>query len=503
MALAMVAGLGTARAADALASPGIVTLSGIQAHGVAIDPDRDIAYVTGTATSGPAAGTVSVVNLAAHTVTATIPVGVKPGKIAFDVYTDNLYLVNGYPDDTISVINGRTNTVTATIRFGVGVIPNAIAMDPDTDMVYVGVWGLATGVIVINGATNGIEAAFTNNALCGSATAAAYDSSTHRVYVTFSGLNCQRMFVLYGPTWSPIGSVPLPGDPEAITVDPAAGAFYIAYLSGALVRYSSANDAATGTVTVPAASSVVVNQGTHVVYAAPSQPGAGAIQLVNPAATKVTGSFSVPGSGWLALEPTTGALVYATSGTPDSTVSVIDPAAPKIASPARATFTVGRAGSFKVQVQGSPAPQLSEQGRLPAGVALIADGTLRGTPRAGTAGIYSVTFTAAANGIGPAATQRFTLTVDAPPALISAARATFKAGVRATFTIRTAGFPVAAVTERGTLPSGLRFTALRNGEAIITGTPAASARGKTYMLSLTARNGVSPVATQRFALYVY
>ena len=312
-------------------------------------------------------------------------------------------------------------------------IPNAIAMDPDTDMVYVGVWGTVAGVIVINGATNGVAASFTSSVPCGSATAAAYDSSAHRVYVTFSGLNCQRMFVLNGTTWSPITSVPLPSDPEAITVDPSARTIYIAYLSGALVRYSSANYAATGTVTIPAASSVAVNKQTHVAYAAPSQPGPGAIRLTNPAATAVTGSVPVPGPGWLALAPITGALVYATSGTSGSTVSVIEPAPPKITSSARATFTVGRAGSFKALVQGSPAPRLSEQGRLPAGVAFAADGTLRGTPRTGTAGVYPITFTAAANGIGPAATQRFTLTVDARPAIISSARATFKAGVRATF----------------------------------------------------------------------
>ena len=51
---------------------------------------------------------------------ATIPVGVKPRQLAFDVFTDNLYVVNGFPDDTISVINARTDTVTATIRFDPG-----------------------------------------------------------------------------------------------------------------------------------------------------------------------------------------------------------------------------------------------------------------------------------------------------------------------------------------------------------------------------------------------
>jgi hypothetical protein len=51
------------------------------------------------------------------------------------------------------------------------------------------------------------------------------------------------------------------------------------------------------------------------------------------------------------------------------------------------------------------------------------------------------------------------------------------------------------------LPPGIRFTAARNGTATIAGTPAASARGKTYVITLTASNGVG-TATQRFTLKV-
>ena len=86
-----------------------------------------------------------------------------------------------------------------------------------------------------------------------------------------------------------------------------------------------------------------------------------------------------------------------------------------------ATFTVGNTGSFTVQAAGFPAPTLSEDGALPAGVTFT-PGTaiLGGTPAAGTAGNYPITFTAT-NGVGDDAVQSFTLTVNdavciAPPA---------------------------------------------------------------------------------------
>jgi hypothetical protein len=62
--------------------------------------------------------------------------------------------------------------------------------------------------------------------------------------------------------------------------------------------------------------------------------------------------------------------------------------------------------------------------------------------------------------------------------------------------------PVTKVTEKGKLPPGLRFVANKNGTAVITGKPAPADRGKQYMIQLTANNGVSPAAAQRFTIQV-
>ena len=60
--------------------------------------------------------------------------------------------------------------------------------------------------------------------------------------------------------------------------------------------------------------------------------------------------------------------------------------------------------------------------------------TLAGTPAAGTGGTYPLIITAA-NGVGPNATQNFTLTVNAAPAITSAASTTFTEGQVGSFTV--------------------------------------------------------------------
>ena len=91
-------------------------------------------------------------------------------------------------------------------------------------------------------------------------------------------------------------------------------------------------------------------------------------------------------------------------------------------SAAATTFTVGSSGAFTVSATGFPSPYVSESSSdsLPSGVTFNAStGVLGGTPAAGTAGAYTLHFTAS-NGVGTPATQTFTLTVNQPlPATIS------------------------------------------------------------------------------------
>jgi hypothetical protein len=172
--------------------------------------------------------------------------------------------------------------------------------------------------------------------------------------------------------------------------------------------------------------------------------------------------------------------------------------APAITSGNSATFAVGTAGTFTVAASGFPAPTFGESGPLPSGVSLnTTTGVLSGTPATGTQGSYPITITAQ-NGVTPNATQSFTLTVGLSPAITSANNATFTVGTSGTFTVTAAGFPAPTFSETGTLPTGVT---LNSTTGVLSGTPGPGT-GKTYPISITAQNGVTPNATQNFTLTV-
>jgi hypothetical protein len=188
------------------------------------------------------------------------------------------------------------------------------------------------------------------------------------------------------------------------------------------------------------------------------------------------------------------------SQTTQSFTLIVDQS-PTITSAAGVTFTVGQAGRFSVATVGFPAARLSESGALPAGVTFADNGdgtaTLSGTPWAGTGGIYSFTVTAANSASSVA--QKFTLTVDQPPIITSANAVTFTAGRSNTFTITTAGFPVATITEIGALPTGITLVNKGNGTAVLSGKP--TVKG-TFTFTILASDGVSTGAMETFTLTI-
>src|SRR5437899_1754966 len=159
---------------------------------------------------------------------------------------------------------------------------------------------------------------------------------------------------------------------------------------------------------------------------------------------------------------------------------------PGITSANSTTFLVGTAGTFTLTATGTPAPTLSEAGTLPAGVTFnAATGALSGTPSAGTAGTYPITFTAH-NGAGADATQNFTLTVNQAAAITSTNSTTFTVGTAGTFTVTATGSPTPTLSETGSLPTGVTFTA---ATGTLSGMAAASTGGM-YSITFTAHNGV-------------
>ena len=103
-------------------------------------------------------GTVSVVDLASMTVTATIATGLHPTGMAF--YGQYLLVANTY-SDTISVIDMTTNQPVGTIDLGLpigvpgagqaayGAAPNSIAVDTKNGVAYVALYN-ANAIAVVN-----------------------------------------------------------------------------------------------------------------------------------------------------------------------------------------------------------------------------------------------------------------------------------------------------------------------------------------------------------------
>ncbi|MEO7254600.1 MAG: Ig-like domain-containing protein [Casimicrobium sp.] len=173
------------------------------------------------------------------------------------------------------------------------------------------------------------------------------------------------------------------------------------------------------------------------------------------------------------------------------------------------TFTVGAPGSFTATTTATPATTgIVQTGALPSGVTFVyngpgtpLNGTLAGTPAAGTGGTYPITLTAA-NGIPPNTVQNFTLTVNQTPAITSANNTTCVVAVACTFTVTASGFPVSAIARGGAaLPTGMSYVDNGNGTGTLSGTPA-SGTVNTYALTFTPSNGVGAPTVQAFTLTV-
>ena len=95
----------------------------------------------------------------------------------------------------------------------------------------------------------------------------------------------------------------------------------------------------------------------------------------------------------------------------------------------------------------------------------------------------------------------FGLLGSSTPNITSASSTTFAVGTAGSFTVTAMGSPVPTLTEAGALPSGVTFKDNGNGTATLSGTPGAGSAG-TYLLTITASNGVGSAARQNFTLKV-
>ncbi len=218
------------------------------------------------------------------------------------------------------------------------------------------------------------------------------------------------------------------------------------------------------------------------------------VPITVPPGTTVNGSaFGQPYGGdlsdWVSLG--TGA-----------TETLTENVGPSILSASSARSVVGAPFSFTVSATGAPTPAITETGVLPGGLTFTDNGngtaTIAGTSTAGSGGSYPITINAT-NSVG-GASQALTLTNSEAPSITSPAVATFSTGVAGTYAVTTTGYPAAAITESGALPTGMSFTP-GNGTATISGTPASGTAG-TYPVTLSATNSSGSTATLSLTITV-
>jgi hypothetical protein len=221
---------------------------------------------------------------------------------------------------------------------------------------------------------------------------------------------------------------------------------------------------------------------------------------VTPNTVKVSGT-APKGSGGqysLALSASNGVGVAALQ---TFTLSVLE-----ITSLSQATLVLSQLGSFTVNTVGSASPpSIHTSSLLPAGILLYdhgnGTGAFAGVAGVGTAKVWSILIVAT---LGSGTThQMFTLTVHQLPAFTSKATVGAAVGHALLFHVTATGFPAPKITVTSALPAWLKFVGptatIHYGR--LSGTPPPGSGG-AHVLSFSASNGVSPMATQIVTLSV-
>jgi hypothetical protein len=164
--------------------------------------------------------------------------------------------------------------------------------------------------------------------------------------------------------------------------------------------------------------------------------------------------------------------------------------------PPPTTGTVGTAYNFTYTASGDPAPTFSvTTGNLPTNLNLDSTtGVISGTPTA--SGVFTGTVTAT-NGVSPAATQNFSITVNQAPMITSGSPpASATTGTAYNFMFQASGSPAPTYSvSAGALAPGLSLSTA----GVISGTPTTDG---AFTFTIDATNGVSPDATEQFTITV-
>lgn len=165
----------------------------------------------------PAPRTAAITS-SAFAVLKEIGVGSNPWAVAVSDAGDRVYVANA-GSDSVSVIDGRTGTVTTTI--GVGLAPWGVAVNQRTGTVYV-TNANAGSVSVIDGGTLSVTSTIGVGV---SPQGVAVNNATGTVYVVNAGSS--SVSVIDGRTATVTGTIAVPGTPFAVAVSQHTGTVFV------------------------------------------------------------------------------------------------------------------------------------------------------------------------------------------------------------------------------------------------------------------------------------
>jgi YVTN family beta-propeller protein/autotransporter-associated beta strand protein len=280
--------------------------------------------------------TVSVINTPTNTVTGSaIPVGSFPVAAAVRGDGSLVYVTNSDSSGSVSVINTATNTVVANVA--VGSFPVGVAITGDGTRVYVANSG-SNDVSVINTATNKVVA--TVNVGSVPLVLGVSPDGAH-VYVPNSSSN--TVSVINTATNTVVATVNVGSSPQAITVSPDGSRAYVANSNGnTLSVINTATNTVVATVNIGSGTGPLgiafTSDGTRA-YVANS--ASNTVSVINTATNTVVATINVgPLPQGIVISPD-GALAYLANGN-SNTISVISTATNTVV----ATVTVGTAPEF-------------------------------------------------------------------------------------------------------------------------------------------------------------
>lgn len=267
-------------------TPEVVIDVGSQPAAVAVSADGATAYVVNQIDE-----TVSVVDTATNTVTDTIAVGANPVAVAVSPNGSRVYVSN-LSGGTVSVIDTATNAVIGTIT--VGSHPSGLALSPLGGILYVANTEDHT-VMKINTSSQTVLATID---VTGYPHDVAVSPDGTRVYVTCEGVGGQQgvgtLAVIETTNNTVISTIPVGGFfPRGVAVSPNGTRVYVANQSDNTVRViDTASLSVTATVNVGAGPiGVAVSPDGKRVYATNFDDGT--VSVIGTVSNTVTGTRTV------------------------------------------------------------------------------------------------------------------------------------------------------------------------------------------------------------------